>query len=148
MTAGYDKPLYILPFDHRGSFQKNMFGWSGALTDQQTAEIAAVKQVIYDALKHAVAHGVPQDSAGILVDEQFGAAILRDAHKQGYITAAPAEKSGQDEFDFENGEDFGKHIETFQPTFCKVLVRYNPEGEKTLNERQATRLKRLSDYLH
>src|SRR5262249_47544549 len=60
----------------------------------------------------------------------------------------PAEKSGQDEFDFEYGEDFARHIEMFRPTFCKVLVRYNSEGEKDLNQRQAARLKRLSDYLH
>ena len=31
-TAGFDKPLYILPFDHRGSFQTKMFGWKGTLT--------------------------------------------------------------------------------------------------------------------
>jgi myo-inositol catabolism protein IolC len=29
-----------------------------------------------------------------------------------------------------------------------VLVRYNPEGERALNQRQAGRLKRLSDFLH
>ena len=29
MTVGFDKPLYILPFDHRGSFQTKMFGWKG-----------------------------------------------------------------------------------------------------------------------
>src|SRR4051794_6704303 len=98
MTIGYDQPLYILPFDHRGSFQVKMFGWKGALSPEQTAEIAATKQVIYDALKAAVAAGVPKQKAGILVDEQFGAAILRDAAKQGYITACPVEKSGQDEF--------------------------------------------------
>src|SRR5258708_31550940 len=92
--------------------------------------------------------GVPRDKAGILVDEQFGAAILRDAAKQGYSIACPAEKSGQDEFDFEYGEDFARHIETFHPTFCKVLVRYNPEGDRAINERQAARLKRLSDFLH
>ncbi len=149
MTVGYDKPLYILPFDHRGSFQTKMFGWKGELTPEQTAQIAAAKQVIYDALKATVASGgVAKDRAGILVDEQFGAAILRDAHRQGYITACPAEKSGQDEFDFEYGEDFGKHIDEFDPTFCKVLVRYNPEGDPALNQRQAARLKRLSDYLH
>ena len=51
MTVGYSKPLYILPFDHRGSFQKGMFGWSGTLTPEQTAEIAATKQVIYDGLQ-------------------------------------------------------------------------------------------------
>jgi myo-inositol catabolism protein IolC len=148
MNVGYDKPLYIQPFDHRGSFQTKMFGWKGTLTEEQTAEIAAAKQVIYDGFKDAIAAGVPKEKAGILVDEQFGAAILRDAKAHGYVTACPAEKSGQDEFDFEYGEDFAKHIEAFDPTFCKVLVRYNPEGDETLNRRQSGRLKRLSDYLH
>jgi myo-inositol catabolism protein IolC len=148
MTIGYDKPLYILPFDHRGSFQEKMFGWKGRLTPEQTAQIAAAKQVIYDGFKADLTAGVPQARAGILVDEQFGAAILRDAAAHGYCTACPAEKSGQDEFDFEYGEDFARHIEHFNPTFCKVLVRCNPEGDRELNRRQAGRLKRLSDYLH
>jgi myo-inositol catabolism protein IolC len=148
MTLGYNQPLYILPFDHRGSFQTGMFGWKGALSPEQTAQIAAAKQVIYDSLKEAVAAGVRKDRAGILVDEQFGAAILRDAARSGYTTCAPAEKSGQEEFDFEYGEDFAKHIEAFNPTFCKVLVRCNPEGDTRLNQRQAARLRRLSDYLH
>ena len=148
MTIGFDQPLYVLPFDHRGSFQTKMFGWKGTLTADQTAEIAAAKQVIYEGFKAAVAAGVPKAKAGILVDEQFGTAILRDAAKNGYSTACPAEKSGQDEFDFEYGDDFAKHVEAFNPTFCKVLVRYNPESDKTLNQRQAARLKRLSDYLH
>jgi 5-dehydro-2-deoxygluconokinase len=148
MTPGFDQPLYILPFDHRGSFQTKMFGWKGDLTAEQTAEIAAAKQVIYDGFKAAVTGGVQKAKAGILVDEQFGAAILLDAARQGYSTSCPAEKSGQDEFDFEYGEEFAQHIEKFNPTFCKVLVRYNPEGEKALNQRQASRLKRLSDYLH
>lgn len=145
---GVDKPLYILPFDHRGSFQQKMFGWNGELNSQQTAEIAEAKRVIYDAFREAVSSGVPKEKAGILVDEQFGGAILRDAAEQGYASACPAEKSGQDEFDFEYGEDFASHIEAFRPTFCKVLVRYNPEGDRRLNQRQSDRLKRLSDYLH
>ena len=148
MTLGYNKPLYILPFDHRATFQTGMFGWKGPISPVQTAQVAAAKEVIYDALKAAVTAGVPKDRAGILVDEQFGAAILSDAGRDGYITSAPAEKSGQDEFDFEYGEDFALHIEAFDPTFCKVLVRYNPAGDKALNQRQATRLRRLSEYLH
>ncbi len=64
------------------------------------------------------------------------------------MTACPAEKSGQDEFDFEYGDDFANHIEAFNPTFCKVLVRYNPGGDPLLNRRQTARLKRLSDQLH
>ena len=147
-SIGFDKPLYILPFDHRGSFQVKMFGWKGALTAEQTAEIAAAKQVIYDGFKAAVQDGVREEKAGILVDEQFGSAILRDAAAHRYTTACAVEKSGQDEFDFEYGEEFAKHIEAFRPTFSKVLVRYNPAGDRVLNARQAARLKRLSDYLH
>ncbi|HEY6307174.1 MAG TPA: DUF2090 domain-containing protein [Candidatus Angelobacter sp.] len=148
MTIGFDKDLYVLPFDHRATFYTKMFGWKGTPTPEQTAQVAAAKQVIYDAFQAAIAAGVPKERAGILVDEQFGSAILRDCAKNKYFTACPAEKSGLDEFDFEFGEDFAKHIEAFQPTFCKVLVRYNPEGNAGLNERQAVRLKLLSDYLH
>jgi myo-inositol catabolism protein IolC len=147
-SIGFNKPLYILPFDHRGSFQNKMFGWDGALSPQQTTEIATAKRVIYEAFTTAIYAGVPKEKAGILVDEQFGAAILRDASAEGYSTCCPAEKSGLEEFDFEYGEDFQKHIEAFHPTFCKVLVRYNAEGDGELNRRQSTRLRRLSEYLH
>src|SRR6185312_15127543 len=108
--VGYDRPLYILPFDHRASFEKGLFGFTSPLTAEQTATVAASKAVVYDGLKSALARGVPREAAGILVDEQFGADILRDARKQGYITACPAEKSGQDEFDFEYGAQYKDHL--------------------------------------
>lgn len=147
MPRGYDRPLYVQPFDHRGSFESKMFGWHSPLSDAQTAEIAAAKRVIYDAFLAALAGGVPKEKAAILVDEQFGAAILRDAAAAGFTRACAAEKSGQDEFEFEYGDDFARHIEAFDPTFSKVLVRYNPEGDAALNRRQAARLARLSAYL-
>jgi myo-inositol catabolism protein IolC len=139
MPRGYDRALYILPFDHRGSFQAKMFGWKSPLTEAQTAEISRAKEV--------VASGLPKEKTGILVDGQFGAGILRNAASKNVVTACPAEKSGQDEADFEYGEDFARHVEAFEPTFCKVLVRYNPQGDRALNNRQATRLKRLSEFL-
>ena len=49
----------------------------------------------------------------------------------------PVEKSGQNEFDFDYGEDFGAHIEKFDPDFSKVLVRYNPEDDPVLNRAPA-----------
>jgi myo-inositol catabolism protein IolC len=112
------------------------------------SDIVTAKRFVYDSFKAALAAGVPKDKAGILVDEQFGARFLTDAAAQGCVTACPAEKSRQEEFDFEYGEDFAQHIEAFHPTFCKVQVRYNPEGNQDLNRRQSGRLKRLSDYLH
>ena len=146
MTVGYDKPLYILPFDHRRSYGSEIFGFKDPLAPDQVAQIAASKQVIYDGFKKGLESGVAKDKAGILVDEEFGAAILRDATKQGFLTAMPVEKSGQNEFDFEYGEQFAAHLDEFKTTFAKVLVRYNPEGSAELNQRQAARLKKLGDY--
>jgi 5-dehydro-2-deoxygluconokinase len=82
----------------------------------------------------------------VLVDEQFGAGIIKDAKKNGIMVSMPIEKSGQDEFDFEFA-DFKGHIKRADPDFVKVLVRYNPEGDKALNKRQLEKLKRASDYL-
>jgi 5-dehydro-2-deoxygluconokinase len=148
MSVGYNRPLYILPFDHRASFRTGLFGWQGKIDAQQTARVAASKQVVYEGLKVALDGGVPRERAGILVDEEFGAAILADASKAGIITSAPAEKSGLDEFDFEYGPEYARHIEAVDPTFCKVLVRYNPDNDAEMNARQARRLSELSDYLH
>jgi 5-dehydro-2-deoxygluconokinase len=148
MITGYTRPLYLLPFDHRASYLSGLFGWKEPLNVEQMVTVAQSKQVIYAGFQQAIADQVLKDRVGILVDEEFGSAILRDAAGKGYITAAPVEKSGQEEFEFAYGEDFAQHIEAFHPTFAKVLVRYNPEGDAALNQRQATRLKRLSDYLH
>jgi 5-dehydro-2-deoxygluconokinase len=140
-------PLYFLPFDHRESFEHGLFGWSGQLSSEQEEQIRAAKQVIYEALLQAIAAGVDEAAAGVLVDEQFGSEILADANARGLVTACPAEQSGQQEFHFQYGDDFAYHIERVNPTFCKVLVRYNPEGDAALNRRQEERLQRLSAYL-
>ncbi len=148
MTVGYNEPLYILPFDHRSSFEKGLYGWTGALNQEQIGKVAKTKEVIYDAFKLALTKGVPRERGGILVDEQFGADILRDARQNNTITCMPAEKSGQAEFQFEYGDQYAAHLEEFKPTFVKVLVRYNPEDDEALNRRQAERLRKLTDYLH
>jgi myo-inositol catabolism protein IolC len=148
MTLGYDGSLYVLAFDHRGSFQKKFFGITGDPTPEEFARISDAKTVIYEGLLRAIQEGVPKEAAGLLVDEQFGADIARKGKAEGIKTAMPVEKSGQDEFDFQYGEDFGKHIEEFDPDFNKVLVRYNPKGDPTMNRRQTDRLKRLGDWLH
>jgi myo-inositol catabolism protein IolC len=150
MALGYDGKLYILAFDHRGSFQKKMFGIQGDPTPEQTDAIADAKHLIFEGLLKASQQGAEPGVTGCLVDEQFGAPkrIPEQAKERGLILSMPVEKSGVDEFDFEYGEDFGAHIERFDPEFSKVLVRYNPGGDAQMNERQAGRLKRLGDWLH
>ena len=147
---GYDGKLYILAFDHRGSFQKKMFEIAGDPTDEETERIADAKHLIFEGLVRATEQGAAPAVTGGLVDEQFGAPgrIPQEAKERGLVLAMPVEKSGQDEFDFEYGEEFGEHIERFDPDFSKVLVRYNPDGDAGMNERQTARLKRLSDWLH
>jgi myo-inositol catabolism protein IolC len=146
MSLGYDRPLYLLPFDHRHSYLTGMFHISPPLTKEQRQAVIDSKRVIYDGFRQAVMCGVPSDLAGILVDEEFGADILLDATRNGYVTALSTEKSGSEEFEFEYGDAFAQHIEIFQPTFAKALVRFNPEGDAALNERQTTRLRLLSEY--
>jgi myo-inositol catabolism protein IolC len=150
MALGYSGKLYILAFDHRGSFQKKMFGIEGDPTPEQTDQIADAKLLIYEGLEKATEEGVDPHATGCLVDEQFGEpkGVPQKAKEAGLLLAMPVEKSGQDEFDFEYGDDFGAHIEKFDPDFSKVLVRYNPEGDPAMNERQTERLKRLADWLH
>ncbi len=150
MALGYSGKLYILAFDHRGSFQKKMFGIEGDPTPEQSETIADAKHLIFEGLLAAADEGVDPGCTGCLVDEQFGTPrnVPQEAKDRGLLLAMPVEKSGQDEFDFEYGDDFGAHIEQFDPDFSKVLVRYNPEGDGEMNQRQTERLKRLADWLH
>jgi myo-inositol catabolism protein IolC len=136
---GYHEPLYILAFDHRGSFEK-MVG--------DVERVPGAKTLIWEGFQRAVEQGAPKQFAGVLVDGQYGPTVAREAKASGYKLAMPVEKSGQNEFDFEYGDRFGEKIEEFDPDFSKVLVRYNPEGDRAMNERQIEKLRRLSEWLH
>jgi myo-inositol catabolism protein IolC len=146
MTTGHEK-LYILAFDHRGSFQKKFFGIEGEPDSEQTAIIADAKHLIFEGMLQAVAAGADPSITGVLVDEQFGSNIPEEAKEKGLVLAMPAERSGQNMFDFQYGDDFGEHIERFDPDYTKVLVRYNPDGDAADNHEQLVKLKRLSDWL-
>jgi myo-inositol catabolism protein IolC len=137
---GYDEKLYILAFDHRGSFEKMVGGGE--------EKVAGAKSLIWEGFQRSVDEGAPKEYAGILVDAQYGPNVAREAKAGGYKLAMPVEKSGQHEFDFEYGDAFGEKIEEFDPDFSKVLVRYNPEGDTDLNKRQIVKLRHLSEWLH
>jgi myo-inositol catabolism protein IolC len=148
MALGYDGKLYILAFDHRGSFQKKMFGIEGDPTPEERERIQDAKKLIFEGMEIAVERGVDAAATGVLVDEEFGSDIPKLAREHGLKLSMPVEKSGQDEFDFQYGADFGKHIEAFGVDFAKVLVRYNPDGDAEINQRQLGRLKEPADWLH
>jgi myo-inositol catabolism protein IolC len=147
MALGYDQKLYVLAFDHRGSFQTKFFGIEGDPDPEQTAIIADAKHLIFEGLLRAVGSGADPAVTGVLVDEQFGSTVPDQSRERGLKLAMPAERSGQKMFDFQYGEDFGEHIERYDPDFTKVLVRYNPDGDEEGNREQLGKLRQLSDWL-
>jgi myo-inositol catabolism protein IolC len=149
MDLGYDGKLFILAFDHRGSFKEKMFGISGReATAEERARLDDSKRLVWEGFRAALEAGAPAAAAGVLVDEEMGAEVARAAAEAGVLLAMPVEKSGQDVFDYEFGDDFGAHIEAFDPDFTKVLVRWNPADDLSIKQVQAERLKRLGGWLH
>lgn len=147
-SVGYDKPLYILPFDHRNTFTKALFGDIEVLNlnQEQITEIRNAKELVYEGAKYGITLGIPKEYSAILVDEQFGDLVIKASLKEKILTAVCTEKTGQEEFDFEYGNKFPLHINKYNPDFVKVLIRYNPEGDGELNKRQRNKLKILSDF--
>jgi myo-inositol catabolism protein IolC len=148
MKYGHSQTLCVLPFDHRASFSKGLFGEENP-TAETIEKVKKFKHIIYESIFVATKElGMPENELCVLVDEIFGGDILRDAVSKGLKTMQTVEKSGQEEFMFEFGSDFGTHLLDFKATFAKALVRYNPEGDADMNKRQLTRLKVLSDFVH
>jgi myo-inositol catabolism protein IolC len=145
---GYDKPIYMLAFDHRASFSHDILHVEGQPSEYEAEKVREMKGMIFDAFEQAVGKGVSKSGAAILSDEQFGSEVLKRAHDGHFAFAVCTEKSGQKEFVFEHGEGFGQKLLEIQPTFAKALVRYNPEDDAGLNQRQLERLKQLSDFCH
>jgi myo-inositol catabolism protein IolC len=148
MSLGYDGTLFILAFDHRGSFRSKMFGIIGDPTSEEHARLEDAKRLVWEGFKAALEAGAPVGEAGVLVDEEMGAAVAREAKEMGVLLAMPVEKSGQPDFDFEYGDNFAAHIEAFDPSFSKVLVRWNPDDSAATKAEQGEKLKRLGDWLH
>jgi len=137
--------LLILPFDHRSSFSKKLLGYEGSLSQEQTQKVISLKNLVFEAFLKTRQKYEHPEHFGILVDEQFGTEIIQKARNLSIKTAIPVEKSGQEVFTFEYGEQFGEHIEKFKPTYVKALVRYNPRNVE-INQKQMEALKALSAY--
>ncbi len=133
--------LYILPFDHRASFTRDLLGVDGKPNAAQRKKVSELKEIIYRG--YLKSRGAGKDGA-ILVDEEYGKAIIRDMKKRGITLVLTTEKSGKQSFEFEYGADFKKHLAVHRPKYAKALVRYNPANKKD-NAVSLRNLKKLSD---
>jgi myo-inositol catabolism protein IolC len=139
------EPLLILPFDHRSSFSKNLFGWDGKLNAKQNKQISLYKTIVYKGFLEAAKSEANKKHFGILVDQDFGTPILRDAKKKGFTVTMPVEKSGQEALTFNYGNSFGAWIEKIKPDYAKILVRYHPD-DKEINKIQLSRISKFNAY--
>jgi myo-inositol catabolism protein IolC len=141
------QPLFILAMDHRDSFGRTLFGVQGEPTEQQLASMRSAKSTIFAAAQRLAGTDIGGGQLGILVDERLGADVARQAKAAGFVLAMPAEVSGSDRLRFEYGDDFGQHIEAFDPDWVKVLVRFNPADPADLQQDQLATLRRLHDWV-
>lgn len=144
-AIGHPGALLMLAFDHRSSFAREVTG-ADEVEGSEAAVVEAAKRMVYDGLASAVERDSASD-LGMLVDEQYGSAVVPLARRHGITVAVPVERSGRDVFEFEYGDNFMAHLRALDPDMAKVLVRLNPEGPSSDNELQLVRLRGLADEL-
>ncbi|MFH1890674.1 MAG: DUF2090 domain-containing protein [Candidatus Kuenenbacteria bacterium] len=139
------KNLFIMPFDHRSSFKKALFEKRSGLSRREEEAVREYRKIIYEGFLAALKRRGDRGDMGILVDEEYGSAIIQKALKKKVVACLSVEKSGRLDFAFEYGRDFGRHILKFKPNYVKALVRYNPK-EKEKNSKQLKNLKKFGSW--
>lgn len=141
--------LYIVSFDHRASFRRELLGIVGEPSPAEMERVRAAKQMIFEGFLQARDTGIVDPSrTGVLVDTQTGAHVAAEARRQEILLAIPVERGGGlPVFEFDHGPEFGTHIERHDPDYAKVLVKYNPDGDGEANALQRERLCQLSRWL-
>jgi myo-inositol catabolism protein IolC len=137
--------LYILAFDHRRLLMSSLLGVEGEPDTEAVERAHAAKQLVWEGLERAIADGVRKDDAAALVDATYGLDVIDAARDAGVRVAVPLEASGRRELAFEH-EDWRSRIERIDPSWAKVLLRYNPEGESEMNARQVARLDEVAAH--
>ncbi len=136
-------PSLILAFDHRNSLMTSFFGVTGEPSSRDAEAAAEVKRVVAEGLLTAIDRDlVSHDQAGALFDATYGGDAIAALRAASVRVAVPVEASGRREFAFEH-PDWRERLDALHPTWAKVLVRYNPDGDAAMNERQRERLNDL-----
>jgi myo-inositol catabolism protein IolC len=149
----HDDPLFILAMDHRGSFGKSLFGVKDDQpTPEQHRHMVAAKALIYRGLRQAQPQ-LLRGRAGVLVDEQYGQAVIDAALEtagapDAVVLAVPIEASGHDWFTLQWPDDWLAHVERIGPAYAKVLIRDNPDFADDQRRAQLDLLARCSMALH
>ena len=138
--------VFALAFDHRNSFRRSFMRLTGDPTPEQHAAMVSAKEVVVDALLDAVP-SAPAGSVVLLMDHEYGGGFVGRAQAGGIQVAMPVEESGQRELRYLCDGRPERIVESYQPDYVKVLIRYNPAGDTEMNARQRARLRDLAGWL-
>lgn len=147
MRSTPDDDLYLLAFDHRTSLLRGLLGTADDPSPDVAQQIADGKMAVFEGLAAAAGRLPGPGTAGFLVDDRFGAAVPAAVRAAGLTLVVAVERSGQRELVFEHGDAFGDALHRAGPDYAKVLVRYNPAGDREMNTRQRARLAVLQEWL-
>ncbi len=138
----------IMAMDHRDSFGKTLFGVENDEPDtRQGAAMRSAKQLIFEGL-WAAAGRLTTGRAGVLVDEQYGQAVIGSAaDRTSLVLAVPVEASGHEWFTLAFGDEWLEHVERIRPDYAKVLIRDNPDFDADSRRKQLSDLAMVSDGL-
>ena len=149
MALGYDGKLYILAFDHRGSFQKKMFGIQGDPTPEETETIADAKRLIFEGMVAAVS-AAPSPARPACSSTSSSAPTFPSRARERRPEAGDAGREVRSErVRLRVRRRLRRPTSrSSTPTSPRCSSGYNPDDDAEMNERQLGRLKRLADWLH
>lgn len=147
MGADGLRQMCILAFDHRSTFRRLVAETPSERPGLRHDLISECKRLVFDAYESAVGRGIiSTENTSVIVDEECASGLARRCEAAGYTFGMPVERTEQEVFEFEYEDDWQGHIEAFNATYYKGLVRWNPL-EEAANAEQTERLRDLSRFL-
>jgi len=130
--------VYMLAADHRWQWEE----WCDARSIPR-ARIGEAKRLAYDGFLLARDHSpAVRESGALLVDEQYGSAVVADARQAGFTVGTPAEKAGAFPLAW-SAEPFSLAL---TGAFAKVLVRYRSDDDEAIRNGQWEKLDALQSW--
>jgi myo-inositol catabolism protein IolC len=130
--------VYMLATDHRWQWEE----WCDARSIPRT-RIPEAKRLAYDGFLRAREQSqAVHDFGALLVDEQYGAAVLADARRAGVNVGTPAEQAGAFPLAWST-EPFSQAL---TGAFVKVLVRHRADDDPAIAAAQREKLDALQAW--
>lgn len=133
-------PLYLFAMDQRGWLEREIARLLPGTAREVGDRVRRAKMLSFAGLRSAIGNGVDLKDSGVLVDEEYGADIARQAAAEGITLSVPMERADCEVLELEYGDQALEHLKVVSPDLPKLLVRHNVGGDKNGNAEQLRRL--------